>query len=89
MLFPQKIPFPFLVGRSLFFLIGDIIRLVIEPFLRYACEKKLVRNSIDFLVLCLTVASWRVKETERMIAICTELGKVGIQQHYTYASEIL
>ncbi len=29
------------------------------------------------MILCFIVASWRVKETERMIAICTELRKLG------------
>ena len=43
----------------------------------------LVKNSMFELIRAfgfylLSVASWRVKETERMIAICTELRKVKV-----------
>lgn len=49
-------------------------------------DKSSLEPSTDFLILPFTVASWRVKETERMIAICTELRKVSIQEHL-YASK--
>ena len=32
-----------------------------------------------------SVASWRVKETERMIAICTELRKVNFVMHHYFS----
>lgn len=34
------------------------------------------KTTLNLLLYLISVASWRVKETERMIAICTELRKV-------------